>query len=195
MKARFILFLLSIFGVVAFVASLSAQEKNNPINSSPDNFSREFGTEITVTWNGPRKLGMSPPDVIVEVKTLIPTNLNCFKPPCGLPGIMILKNEAGQMILAKNSATGNFDMFPAFIPLSSLPRNKIQQTIEGSMAFRPNAPVVVLGIFNLRQEFAITNDGTYTLTLWPKMYRVSPDTESVVRIDLPPKKVEVHLPQ
>jgi len=65
--------------------------------------------------------------------------------------------------------------------------------IQGETIFVTNRPPVNIGLFRLDEVYSIINEGDYTLTIQPILYKHRSGTNILDRVDLPGVTTKVHL--
>jgi hypothetical protein len=91
-----------------------------------------------------------------------------------------LDGELPQQILAKNLP---------YRPASGIHHRK---TLDNWLLIGYGQPVIFRDV-DLQDVYQIAQEGDYTLTVCVAIYRFAPDQQSVLRIDLPPVTMKIHL--
>jgi hypothetical protein len=84
------------------------------------------------------------------------------------------------------------ESFPEKMPLKKFPRWSDGQ-IKSGFGFVSNGPPDLVGKCVLKDIYAIKNEGDYTLTVCPVLYRYGTNSDFLDRVDLPCVTTKIHL--
>ena len=106
-------------------------------------------------------------------------------------------NLPSWLALTNGALVGNF---PKTVSASVYPRIKATtdiwtnySDIVGKIDSTTNRPPFFVGFFPLDFIYSVTNEGDYTLTVQPVLYKRRMDTNVLDRVDLPSVTTKVHL--
>jgi len=90
--------------------------------------------------------------------------------------------------------------FPKTISLNVYPYvkyyvlDKIRYKIMGEIGANTNLPPFPVGLLKLDEIYSVTNEGNYTLTVQPVLYKISDTNQTILnRVDLPSVTTKIHL--
>ena len=103
-----------------------------------------------------------------------------------------LKDSSGKAILPRSGATLEAQ-YPASLSVRVFPKWS-DGKLKNRIGFFTNSPPWVLKQFRLQDVFQIEQEGDYSLTVCPVIYKVETNAEHIAyRIDLPTVTTNIHL--
>jgi hypothetical protein len=130
---------------------------------------------------------------IVDLKTN--DDLGCVKPPNDRLARFELQDSNRVVILPEIGKELAAEM-PQTIQSQDLPRTpkfgRNNPVLIGFLPLSQNIPIL-LKEFYIQDAYQIKDEGDYTATIWPTIYRFSTNKQFVVRMDFPPVSMKIHL--
>jgi hypothetical protein len=102
-----------------------------------------------------------------------------------------LINSNGIIIQPKRRASME-DQFPSRMAIRSFPKWP-DGAIKNHVGFLSNSPPAKLSEFRIRDVYSIKEEGDYTLTVCPVIYKSGTNADYLDRVDLPCVTTKVHL--
>lgn len=100
-------------------------------------------------------------------------------------------SPANGSLVAKFPKTISTDVYPYFEYSNGY--GKIRHQITGETGSVTNRPPFNIGFLKLDEIYSVTNEGDYTLTVQPVLYKMRVGTNLLDRVDLPSVTTKVHL--